>query len=661
MEVPEDLESFVMAQSQSARSGSQSSSTCDIPAFTSLPEAPDAPLDLSLAPGVNDGIWKFSMEKNNHVVLILPVALQPPHESGTKQHWPLWLHNLLMGNGKQISADEHDSLLPAFQTAVNAGWRIAKGSRIISRFLPLPEEDPDLLTSTDESQSFFPPSRFPHDILDSLVQLDSARGIQSPIRSYRAIARQRDRRISKEKESQDLILLKARPTAERRLPVHPRTDSSKQLSQTIAERSESKAIRKAGPSYLSRRRGSRRRIQHRPTTLMIQPKDSTDDDMDPVGSQPIAHRNLKAYVESVASEDGAPLTKANLERKNDMGSENSPPSSPNGSTSVKQPYSRLPSPHHPKRGKNRTTATIETNNHGSEWNLSMANPRRVSGRHAKNIKKPISGASKSKGVNFTEGANAGDSTDSGLESWDQVYSDETSPSLSSTSFANSERSNSDDDRSVVSHDSIASEQRARLRKQYEEEMQASRREMMRENERRWRDLKRQQRVRRPSVLVRRNPNDLSWFWVCQMDIIPGYWATPWTMQFKPLVSLGTTAVILEALLGLTDDLSLQYRSVHQEGTWSWLREGKTTFPPYARNARGGVIVDGSYGPVSFDAFEQKLPPIQLPNCYDYQVSKIPRVDDISILGRQLELMAIDCWLSAAGRTTEIMDGAANLL
>jgi hypothetical protein len=103
----------------------------------------------------------------------------------------------------------------------------------------------------------------------------------------------------------------------------------------------------------------------------------------------------------------------------------------------------------------------------------------------------------------------------------------------------------------------------RWRKQAEAEMEASRREIMRETERQWRDLKRQKRVQRPSVLIRRTPDDLSWFWVSQMDIIPGYWATPWTMQFSPFVSLGTTAVILEALLGLTDDLSLQYSPVHQ--------------------------------------------------------------------------------------------------
>lgn len=66
------------------------------------------------------------------------------------------------------------------------------------------------------------------------------------------------------------------------------------------------------------------------------------------------------------------------------------------------------------------------------------------------------------------------------------------------------------------------------------------------------------------------------------------------MQFNLFVSSGIAVVILEALLGLTADLSLQCCPVHQEGTWSWLREGKATFPPYARNARDGVIVGGSY-------------------------------------------------------------------
>lgn len=39
--------------------------------------------------------------------------------------------------------------------------------------------------------------------------------------------------------------------------------------------------------------------------------------------------------------------------------------------------------------------------------------------------------------------------------------------------------------------------------------------------------------------------------------------------------------------------------------------------------------------VSFNVFEQKLPSIQLLHCYDYQVSKVLLVDDVSVLGRQL--------------------------
>ena len=74
-----------------------------------------------------------------------------------------------------------------------------------------------------------------------------------------------------------------------------------------------------------------------------------------------------------------------------------------------------------------------------------------------------------------EGVTAGDSTDSSFESRDHAYS--------SSSFTNSERPHSDDDRSVASHDSFTSEQRLQWRKQAEAEMEASRRERMRETER----------------------------------------------------------------------------------------------------------------------------------------------------------------------------------
>lgn len=106
---------------------------------------------------------------------------------------------------------------------------------------------------------------------------------------------------------------------------------------------------------------------------------------------------------------------------------------------------------------------------------------------------------------------------------------------------------------------------------------------------------------------------------------------------------------------------MQYSWSHKRDTWNWLQAEKSTFPPYAQNGRGGIVVTGNYQPVTFEAFDQKLPPLQLLHCYDYQVDRYPRIDDISILNRQLELMAVDSWLSIVGRTPEITDGPANLL
>ena len=41
---------------------------------------------------------------------------------------------------------------------------------------------------------------------------------------------------------------------------------------------------------------------------------------------------------------------------------------------------------------------------------------------------------------------------------------------------------------------------------------------------------------------------LSWYWVCQMDTMPGYWATPWKNDFDQKVCIGAIAVILEGVL-----------------------------------------------------------------------------------------------------------------
>lgn len=187
---------------------------------------------------------------------------------------------------------------------------------------------------------------------------------------------------------------------------------------------------------------------------------------------------------------------------------------------------------------------------------------------------------------------------------------------------------------------------------------AEKRQYKRDEERR---IRLEARASNRMTNARRSGLDITWFWVSQMDVIPGYCATPWVGQFSLHVATGIIAVVLEALLGFMDRDSLQYSWSHSQGVWNWLQAERSTFPPYARNGRGGVVVTGNYRPVTFDAFDQKLPPLRLLHCYDYQVDRYPRIDDISSLNRQLELMTVDSWLSIVGRTPEITNGPANLL
>lgn len=195
----------------------------------------------------------------------------------------------------------------------------------------------------------------------------------------------------------------------------------------------------------------------------------------------------------------------------------------------------------------------------------------------------------------------------------------------------------------------------------QDQKNAEKRQYQRDEERRVRLEARARAANHPMINERRSGLDISWFWVSQMDVIPGYCATPWAGQFSLHVTTGIVAVVLEALLGFMDRDSLQYSWSHSQGVWNWLQAEKSTFPPYARNGRGGVVVAGNYQAVTLDAFDQKLPPLRLLHCYDYQVDRYPRIDDISSLNRQLELMTIDSWLSIVGRTPEITNGPANLL
>ena len=162
------------------------------------------------------------------------------------------------------------------------------------------------------------------------------------------------------------------------------------------------------------------------------------------------------------------------------------------------------------------------------------------------------------------------------------------------------------------------------------------------------------------------------FWMCQLDIFRGYWATPWQhVDDVPMqaADVGAVTVILETLLGFLDDKSLIYTGsctrsyLSFQNTARWLFDGNSTYPAYAVNARGGVVAKGVYHGVRIPAFGPTtvVPALELLHSYEWQVD--PEVRDQARYGEEqnVELMRLDSWLSYVGRTDEIGQGPNRLL
>lgn len=154
--------------------------------------------------------------------------------------------------------------------------------------------------------------------------------------------------------------------------------------------------------------------------------------------------------------------------------------------------------------------------------------------------------------------------------------------------------------------------------------------------------------------------EVKWLWICQTDLIPGYFATPWKDLFSEAVCIGAISVVLRALDAFTDSSTRKYVSANEHGL-NWIRAGKTTYPSYAINAMGGIVIAGTYQPVEFEMFSQRIPPIELLHSYEHQVNRKFHQDTQTVMDNLAELMGLDCWLSFCGRLPEIYDGPSNLL
>lgn len=164
--------------------------------------------------------------------------------------------------------------------------------------------------------------------------------------------------------------------------------------------------------------------------------------------------------------------------------------------------------------------------------------------------------------------------------------------------------------------------------------------------------------------------NINWFWLSQTDILAGFWATPWR-SFENLsvqVCAGGIIVLIEAIESLIGKGCLQYipfsSSLQDEsitGTINWMMEGKPTFPAYAYNSKGGVVCPGTYASITYHAFVQQIPAVELLDSYSHQANSYTQKSQAACERRIVELMRLDSWLSIVGRMGEIRSGRTDLL
>jgi hypothetical protein len=203
------------------------------------------------------------------------------------------------------------------------------------------------------------------------------------------------------------------------------------------------------------------------------------------------------------------------------------------------------------------------------------------------------------------------------------------------------------------------------------EQEAQKRESRRARDRKQRDTERDRRNRARNQSFQLDKVDL--YWMSQMDVMRGHWATPWhrpptTPVYSALT--GCVTVVLEALLGFLGSEYIVYTSRGFYATAAWMDEWhfgedkpsyNHSYPAYAHNARGGVIARGDYVGCRITSFPSRvIPVLELAHSYDWQVNDSPR-DRTEIEVQNFELIRIDSWLSYVGRLDEISEGPHRLL
>ncbi|KAL9038310.1 MAG: hypothetical protein Q9180_003216 [Flavoplaca navasiana] len=151
-----------------------------------------------------------------------------------------------------------------------------------------------------------------------------------------------------------------------------------------------------------------------------------------------------------------------------------------------------------------------------------------------------------------------------------------------------------------------------------------------------------------------------WQWFSQMDIMHGYWATPWESCVVAETIEGALPAILAALSARLNKRNLQYIPPNGEvkEVLEWASGGRSTWPMYAMNARGGVIVQENKTKFKFPGFSSKIAAVELLHDHRWQVERYTEPTETD--EKLAELMVLDSWLSICGREPEIFNGASDL-
>ncbi|KAL8893621.1 MAG: hypothetical protein Q9192_005089 [Flavoplaca navasiana] len=151
-----------------------------------------------------------------------------------------------------------------------------------------------------------------------------------------------------------------------------------------------------------------------------------------------------------------------------------------------------------------------------------------------------------------------------------------------------------------------------------------------------------------------------WQWFSQMDIMHGYWATPWQTCVVAETIEGALSAILAALSARLNKRNLQYIPPNGEvkEVLEWASGGRSTWPMYAMNARGGVIVQENKTKFKFPGFSSKIAAVKLLHDHRWQVEKYTESSQAD--EKLAELMMLDSWLSDCGQEPEILNGASDL-